>query len=380
MTNPVARVKNLLLSPSAEWDVIAQEAIRPRALILGYVIPLSALPAAATVFGLSVLGVDVAGETVRAPWMWMAFSTALFFVMSVVGVLVFAWLLNALAPAFGAARDYSQALKVSGYSITAAMVAGIATVVPALGIVALIGASYSLYLLFLGAPRVMKPAPNSATNYSIVATACALGLGLAVGLAAMTTFGPSTRVLFPRLARLPALVGAPPVTTSAPTPPPAPVVAALPVRSPSGLVSIDALKALAPDRLAGLDRVSLGVEASGPNDARAVSLDAEYRKGRRFIDLEIVHSPAISTILGFGGAATSEYDSTTADGYSRRRREGGAIVVEEWNNASEAGSYGRLTDDQFYVKASGGYVTPKLLKQAVESFSPDRLARLERAP
>ena len=71
MANLVARVKNLLLSPNAEWDAIGLEAAEPRKLILGYVIPLSALPALATVFGLSVLGVDVEGETIRAPWMWM---------------------------------------------------------------------------------------------------------------------------------------------------------------------------------------------------------------------------------------------------------------------------------------------------------------------
>ena len=220
MANLIARVKNLLLSPNTEWDVIDQEAIAPRKLLAGYVVPLAALPALATVFGLSVLGVRVAGETVRAPWVWMLASAALFFAMSVLGVLVFAMLLNALAPGFGAKRNYRQALKLSAYSITAAMVAGIATAVPALGIIALIGAAYSLYLLFVGTPKLMKPAPESATNYSIIATAAALGLGLVVGLAAMTTIGPSAQVLFPQLASLPGITpqqgpAKPPVLTDA---------------------------------------------------------------------------------------------------------------------------------------------------------------------
>ncbi|MEP7211217.1 MAG: Yip1 family protein [Alphaproteobacteria bacterium] len=381
MANLVARVKNLLLSPNSEWDVIDREAIRSRNLVLGYVIPLAALPAAATVFGLSVLGVDVAGETVRAPWIWMLASAALFFAMSVLGVLVFAALLNALAPTFGAERNYAQALKVSGYSITSAMVAGIATAVPALGIIALIGASYSLYLLFLGVPRLMKPAPNSATNYSIVATACALVLGLLVGLVAMTTIGPSAHVLFPQLASIPGMAAPSSVATVASAPAaPSPLPAPMPVVSPSGLVSTDALKALAPEKLVGFDRVSLGVEASGLANSQSVSLDAEYRRGKRFIELEITHSATIATLIGFGGPATSEYDRETAEGYSRRRREGAAIVAEEWNRASKSGSYARLTDDQFYVKASGGDVTPEELKQAVESFSAERLAQLERAP
>jgi hypothetical protein len=333
---------------------------------------------------LSVLGVDVAGETIRAPWIWMLASAALFFAMSVVGVLVFAALLNALAPTFGGERNYAQALKVSSYSITSAMVAGIATAVPALGIIALIGASYSLYLLFLGAPKLMKPAPDSATNYAIVATACALALGLFVGLAAMATIGPSAHVLFPQLASIPGM--APPTSTASVAPAPAtaasgsPLPASLPVVSPSGLVSTEALRALAPEKLAGFDRVSLGVEASGLASAKSVSLDAEYRKGKRFIELEITHSATIATVIGFGGPATSEYDRETVEGYSRRRREGAAIIAEEWNRASKSGSYARLTDDQFYVKASGGDVAPEELKQAVESFSAGRLAQLERAP
>ena len=384
MANLVARVKNLLLSPNTEWDAIGLEAAEPRKLIVGYVIPLAALPALATVFGLSVLGVEVEGETVRAPWMWMLASAALFFVMSVLGVLLFALLINALAPTFSAERNYVQALKVSGYSITSAMVAGIATAVPALGIVALIGASYSLYLLFLGVPKLMRPAADSATNYSIVATICALGLGLLVGLAAMATIGPSARVLFPQLAAIPGLAArnAPPAAPAAPKPAPVdlPLLPAAPVASPPGLVSTEALKALAPEKLAGFDRVSLGVEASGPSSSHSVSLDAEYRRGKRFIELEITHSSTIATVIGFGGPATSEYDRETAEGYSRRRREGAAIVVEEWNKASKSGSYARLTDDQFYVKASGGDVTPDELKLAVESFSAERLAQLERAP
>jgi hypothetical protein len=383
MANLVARVKNLLLSPNAEWDVIDQETVTPRRLLVAYVIPLAAMPAIATVFGLAVLGVDVAGDRIRAPWLWMLASAALFFAMSIIGVLVFAALLNALAPSFGAERNYGQALKVSGYSITWAMVAGIATAVPALGIVALIGASYSLYLLFLGVPKLMKPPPDSAVNYSIVATACALGLGLFVGLAAMATIGPSAQVLFPQLANIPGM----PSQSAAPTPvattnaaPALPLPAPMPVASPSGLVSTEALKALAPEKLVGFDRVSLGVEASGRANSQSVSLDAEYRKGKRFIELEITHSPNIAALIGFGGPATSEYDRETAEGYSRRRREGAAIVAEEWNKASGSGSYARLTDDEFYVKASGGGVAPEDLKEAVESFTPQRLAQLERAP
>ena len=56
------------------------------------------------------------------------------------------------------------------------------------------------------------------------------------------------------------------------------------------------------------------------------------------------------------------------------------LVADEWNRASQSGSYARLTDDQFYVKATGGDVTFEELKQAVDAFSPTQLAQLERSP
>ena len=87
---------------------------------------------------------------------------------------------------------------------------------------------------------------------------------------------------------------------------------------------------------------------------------------------------SIAATIGFGGPATSEYDRQTADGYSRRQRAGEAIIVEDWDNASRTGSYGRLVEDRFYVRASGGGgVLPADLKQAVKLFGRQTLAQFE---
>src|SRR5262245_24829463 len=42
MLSLIKRVRNLLLSPSAEWEVIDRETVEPRRLALGYVVPLVA--------------------------------------------------------------------------------------------------------------------------------------------------------------------------------------------------------------------------------------------------------------------------------------------------------------------------------------------------
>jgi len=227
---------------------------------------------------------------------------------------------------------------------------------------------------------MMHAPQESAINYSIAVTFSAIVLALVVGLATMTAAAPGGN-LFPQLARFQ------PFSTSA-----SPVTAAPTVARPAGAIPASAgelteggagaatsdLRDSVPLKLAGLDRVAVSVERRGLAGARTIDLDAEYRNGQRFLMLQIVYSKSIAATIGFGGPATSEYDRQTADGYSRRQRAGEAIIVEDWDNASRTGSYGRLVEDRFYVRASGGGgVLPADLKQAVELFGRQTLAQFE---
>jgi Yip1 domain len=380
MKQLIARVSRLLTSPKTEWDVIDGEAVEPNKLATSYVAPLAAIPAIAIVAGLSIIGVEINGNQFRAPIVEVLASALLFYTLTVGGVFVFAHVINWIAPRFGAERNYRQAFKVSAYSITAAMVAAALAIVPALGVFALLGGSYSLYLLFLGVPKVMHAPDKSAVNYAIVATFSALALGLVVGLATMAAASSSGNLL-PQLARLPdfggtekAEPGAAVELGSAPLPASAGKLAA----GAPAVASGGDLRGAAPLKLLGLDRVVVGVERSGLPGARTVEIEAEYRKGRRYLSLQLVLSQAVAQEIGFGGPATSEFDRETTDGYARRRRVGDAIVVEDWNNTSGSGSYGRLVEDKFYVKAAGGGgVSPQELRSVVELFGRQTLAQME---
>jgi len=375
----VARVRGLLLSPRTEWDAIAKEEIPLRRLVLGYVVPLVAIPTIATVIGLAVVGVSISGVPVRAPLLAVALSAVLFFVLAVAAVVAFALVIDWLAPRFKAPRSYKQALKVAAYSITAAGVAGVLTVMPALGVLALLGAAYSLYLLFIGTPKVMQAPPETAVNYSIVTTFAAIVLALGVGLASMAVSSPGGS-LFPQIAQLPSFSrdsAAQPIADAAAVEPSVlpPAAGQLREGGPGAVLGGD-LRGAAPTVLSGLSRVSVGVERRGITGAQTVELDAEYRNGKRYIVLQIVYSDSIAETIGFAGPATSEYDRETTDGYARRRRIGSAIVTEEWNQSSRTGNYARLYDDRFYVKATGGGgVSPAELRTAVELFGQQTLAQ-----
>lgn len=163
--NLVARTKAILMTPKQEWPVIDAETLNVRELLLGYVLPLAAIGPIARFLGLSIFGF---GGIFRIP-IGSAISMAILgFVLAVISVFVMAWVINALAPNFGATQDMSQAIKLSAYSATAGWVAGIFYLIPSLWILAAIAGLYSLYLFYVGLPILMKVPPDKAVTYIVV--------------------------------------------------------------------------------------------------------------------------------------------------------------------------------------------------------------------
>lgn len=163
--NLVSRVKGILTNPRQEWAVIDGEPVNIPALLTGYVLPLAAIGPVATAIGWSMFGMG--GLFRMSPGYAVSYAIAMF-VMSIVAVFVCAWVINMLAPTFGATQSMPQAIKVAVYSFTASWVAAIFNLIPALVLLAAIGGLYSLYLLYVGLPLLMKASPDKAMSYTIV--------------------------------------------------------------------------------------------------------------------------------------------------------------------------------------------------------------------
>ncbi len=170
----IARAQRLLLSPKSEWDAIAAEPVNTQETFKSYVMPLAAVPVIASFIGLTVVGVSFFGNTVRLSFFDGLVNAAVSYALALGGVYIFAWIINWLAPNFGAQPNFDQAFKVSAFVPTASWIAGAALILPSLGLIALLGGLYSLYLLFVGLPRVMKPAADQATVYTIVSLVVAV--------------------------------------------------------------------------------------------------------------------------------------------------------------------------------------------------------------
>jgi Yip1-like protein len=183
--NLVERVKNILLMPAKEWEVIDTESTTVAALYTGYILPLAAIGPIAQVIGYSVFGfrMPFGGSVYRVP-IGRAFTAAVVsYVLALVGVYLLALIIDALAPTFGGTKSQIQALKVAAYSSTAAWVAGIFALVPGLRMLGILGL-YSIYLLYLGLPVLMKAPKDKAVGYTVVVIIAAIVLFFVVGAVA----------------------------------------------------------------------------------------------------------------------------------------------------------------------------------------------------
>jgi Yip1-like protein len=67
------------------------------------------------------------------------------------------------------------------YSGTAFWVAGIVMLIPAISVLVILGAFYSLYLLYLGLPKLMRSPADKSVGYAAVVTVAVLVLFLVIG-------------------------------------------------------------------------------------------------------------------------------------------------------------------------------------------------------
>jgi Yip1 domain len=194
--NLIERVKNITLRPNAEWPVIAGEPSSLGGIYTGYVAPLAAINPIALFIGLSIIGVSIPFiGTYRTPF-FSGLSQAIFsFVMVLVGLLLFAAIVNALAPTFGGRKDLNAAFKLVAYSATPGFVAGVLSLFPPLAMLELFAALWGLYIFYVGVPVVMQTAKDKALPYTALSMVCAFVIGLVLSLtigAVMGVFGFAT--------------------------------------------------------------------------------------------------------------------------------------------------------------------------------------------
>ena len=180
----VTRIKDILLRPLPTWDEIQAEDSSIEWLYRTWVIPLSAIPVVCNAIGelgwlghFSIFGIhfhpSLIGIVTRAIGTY-ALGLAFVYVLAVV--------VDELALRFGGERSRTQAFKLVTYSSTAAWVAGVFALLPGGGLLVALGGLYSLYLLYLGLPKLMRNDPEQTVTYLGLIIAVAIGLAVLFGI------------------------------------------------------------------------------------------------------------------------------------------------------------------------------------------------------
>ena len=160
--NLVERVKAILLQPKSEWPVIEREPGDAGYLFTNYVCIVSEIPAVASFIGTVIAGIGIVGGLMYA---------VVTYVLGLVGVFVMAYVIDFLAGTFNGQKNFDNAMKVAAYAPTAAWVAGVFNIIPALSVLGILGL-YSVYLLHTGIAALMKPPEGKAIIYTIAVIVC----------------------------------------------------------------------------------------------------------------------------------------------------------------------------------------------------------------
>lgn len=380
----IERIKRLMLSPAAEWAAIDAEPMTAKGIFMTWVVPLAAIGPIAGLIGMQVFGLSFLGVTYRPSLIGSVESALIHYVMLLADVIVLALVIDALAPSFGATRNSVAAMKVAAFSATAAFVVGIVQIIPSLMFLGLLGA-YSLYLMWVGLPLLMKPPADKAVAYYAVSLVACVVVGVIVFAIGGAVTGGMMR---------PALADAGSVSGTVSVPGGGSVdlgaiqaagekmkaaTARMQADAASGhssAVPVEALQGMLPASVAGFTRGDVETQSGGAAGINGSTANARYTQGDQSFRLSVADVGALGSIATLGGAMNLRSSKSTATGYEKTEMVNGAMVNERWDNQAHSGEYSTMAASRFTVSAEGSAPSIDVLKQAVASIDAGKLAEL----
>jgi hypothetical protein len=173
----VNRAKAIILTPTQEWDRIVAEPATIKSLFVDYAVILAAIGPICVAIRSLVFGYGALGYVYHPSPVKILAEAIVSYLFALGSVFVLGLIIEALAPNFGGVKDRVQAMKVAVYGSTASWLAEVFNLIPGLAILSVVGL-YSLYLLYLGLPRLMKAPQEKALVYTVVVIVVAIVLAI----------------------------------------------------------------------------------------------------------------------------------------------------------------------------------------------------------
>lgn len=159
----INKAKDIILKPKDTIDKLKNETVTIKDIIIYLII--IGLPTFLGIF----LGYGFVGWGFYSGWIGFAFALALItYILSIVGIIVFGFILNKLATNFKSKENKMQAMKLVSYAATPWLLLGIASIYPPIAIISLLGGIYGLYILYIGIPILMETPKEQQMTYFII--------------------------------------------------------------------------------------------------------------------------------------------------------------------------------------------------------------------
>jgi hypothetical protein len=370
----VQRVQNILLKPQSEFDRIAGEPADVGKLYTGYALPLIVLSALCTFIGISLIGV----MGFRIGLVPGLIGAVIQVVTALIGLFVLAFVTNALAPTFGSQQDMGQAHKLAVYSSTAGFLAGVFMIFPPLSILGIVGL-YSLVLLFIGLPRLMRTPEDKRIGYIItiiiVAIVVWIVIGFVTGMASRMVPGyTAPGFTFGQSSTGPSAQGDVTLPDGGTVDLGELQKQAEAMQSGGGAAAVDPmrLQEQLPQTLPGGFALTSTSSSAVAGTSQA---EGEYQSGDARLRVTIVSMGAMGAFAGMAAGMNVQQNRQDADGYARTQTIDGRVYNEEVNNSQRSASYGVIGRGVAVTADGSNGVTLDQARAAVETIGVQRLER-----
>lgn len=417
--NLVQRVQDMLLKPKETWPTIEAEPGDVQSIYKSYVIFLAAIPAVCGFIGQSIIGTHFGmfgfGVSYREPLLLGLVRMVLVYALSLVMIYVMSLIVNALAPTFKGSKHPLNAFKLIAFSMTAGYVGGVFSIIPMLGFFGLLAGGYSIYLLYLGLPTMMKNPPDQSAGYTVVIILCGIVAGViasipvsivTMGMTWMLGIGgmaggsgsgnlslktPQGEVTIDsdkinEMAKRMEAAGKKMEAAQKSEDPnaagkaAAEMLGALAGGKGGAPIPAQDLKALLPESIGDMKRNAQEATSTGAVGISVSSAKAEYGNAdnSRHINLSIADTGGFAGLMSVASWASLTVDKETNDSIEKVYKSGKRTVREEYRKDNSHSEYMTILENGVLVEARGEKVEIGELKRAVEGLDLGKLEAMQR--
>ncbi len=147
MTGVLLRIRNILLRPAREWQVIKEERTTPKEILLRHVAALAAVPPVCAVLDRILFGGRIAGSQ---PLGYVVTTNLVWYLVIIANIVITSVVFTAIIASSEHRRMEREGLQLAAYSFTPLFLVPVVMIAPRLSWMIYLTIVYSVYLLTLG--------------------------------------------------------------------------------------------------------------------------------------------------------------------------------------------------------------------------------------